>query len=76
MPALIGWIAVFLLVPQIVAVFAVPGVAEGPADAGVRSALQLELIPDLGGALVAVSSCTASAGWRSSDTSASGPSAG
>lgn len=52
-PKLLGSIAAFLLVPQIVALFAVPGVAEGPAFVDVRSALQLELVPDLGGAVIA-----------------------
>ena len=50
---LVGWIAVFFLVPQIVAIFAVPGISEDPAYFDVRSALQLEIIPDAGGAIIA-----------------------
>lgn len=53
-PRLVGLIVVFWLVPQIVAIFVVPGVAEGPAYATVRAALQLEIVPDLGGAIIAV----------------------
>ena len=39
-PKLLGLIAAFWLVPQIVAVFVVPGIAEGPAYSTVRAALQ------------------------------------
>lgn len=53
LPGLFGCIAAFYLIPQIVALFVVPGVADGPAYADVRSALQLELVPDLGSALIA-----------------------
>lgn len=52
-PALVGWIAVFYLVPQVVSLFAVPGVSDGPPFVDVRSALQLELLPDLGSAIIA-----------------------
>lgn len=54
MPALFGWLAAFYLIPQIVSLFAVPGIADGPAYVDVRSALQLELVPDLGSALIAM----------------------
>ena len=53
-PRLILLSVAFVLVPQIVAIFVVPGVAEGPAYATARGALQFELIPDAGGAIVAM----------------------
>ena len=54
-PKLAGVIVGAWLVPQIVAIFAVPGVAEGSAfDSGVQGFLQLEIIPDFGAALIAI----------------------
>lgn len=51
---LIGLSVTFVLVPQIVALFVVPGIAEGDAYATARGAVQFELIPDLGGAIIAM----------------------
>lgn len=53
-PRLIALSVAFVLVPQIVALFVVPGIAEGDAYATARGAVQFELIPDIGGALIAM----------------------
>lgn len=54
-PGLAGFVFLAWLLPQIVAIFAVPGVAEGSAfDSGVKGFLQLEIIPDIGTALIAL----------------------
>ncbi|MDY7105357.1 MAG: CPBP family intramembrane glutamic endopeptidase [Actinomycetota bacterium] len=53
-PGLLALIAAFWLVPQVVALFAVPGVATGPSYGSVRAALQWEVVPDAGGAVIAL----------------------
>lgn len=52
-PKLIGFVVLAWLLPQIVAIFVVPGIAEGGNYETVKGALQLEFIPDLGTALLA-----------------------
>ncbi len=53
-PRLILLSVAFVLVPQIVAIFVVPGIAEGHSYETARGAVQFELIPDVGGAIIAM----------------------
>jgi cytochrome b561 len=50
---LLGLIAAFWLIVQVVAIFVIPGVADGSAYGDAQAAMQLHLVPDRGGVLIA-----------------------